>query len=274
MPKISPCRAHREEIVASLSRGELAGSVAARLGLSHRALGAYVRRHLGGIRKLAPHGARWIEVDQDDLRARLAAGQTQVQIAGDLDVSLTTIERRCAELGLETSRTGPRAGQDHPEWLDGRHLDKHGYVEIYVPMHPFCRKSGKVFEHRLLLEVKLGRYLLATEVAHHLDDHPRHNWPENLGLFASNGDHLRHELAGKWGQSRRWLIPNAYRSPEKLPRCPDESETLAGCSSETRLRLARHIEIHRPTIEHRRLSRRSLRELGAWSAPFQEPTMG
>jgi hypothetical protein len=53
-----------------------------------------------------------------------------------------------------------------------------------------------MFEHRLVLEQTLGRYLLPEEVVDHIDGLTLHNAPENLRLFASNADHLSATKAG------------------------------------------------------------------------------
>lgn len=47
------------------------------------------------------------------------------------------------------------------------------------------------------MEKKLGRYLQVREVVHHIDNDNGNNHPDNLELFQSNADHLRHELTGK-----------------------------------------------------------------------------
>lgn len=67
-------------------------------------------------------------------------------------------------------------------------------------------KAGYVAEHRLVMAAMLGRMLLSTEVVHHDDGNPENNAPENLELFASNGEHLAHELAGRvpnWSEAGR-----------------------------------------------------------------------
>lgn len=48
--------------------------------------------------------------------------------------------------------------------------------------------SGK-FEHRRVMEEKLGRPLRKGEVVHHINGVPDDNRPENLELAASNGEH-------------------------------------------------------------------------------------
>ena len=262
MPKISPCRAHHQEIVDSLARGEDGLSIARRLGLSGRGLQQYMQRR-GGIRAVCPHGKRWIKLPTEQIDSMLQAGLTHPQIAEALGVSRDTILRRTKKLGLQSSRRGPRAGSGHAEWKEGRRLDKHGYVLVYAPLHPQARSAGCVAEHRLLMEVLIGRYLLPTEVVHHGDDHPRHNWIGNLGLFSENASHLRHELSGREKATPRSLIAGAYGSNQKNPPCPGEDETLALCTSETRALLRQWIERHRPTLEHRSLNRRSILRSGA-----------
>ncbi len=218
---------------------------------------------------------RWLELDRDAVQGLLDQGLTQRQAADRLGVSLNTIERRVREWGLRTARTGPRLASGHRfSWTDGRAVDKHGYVEVYAPMHPHARAAtGRVFEHRLLMEVVLGRYLERGEVVHHLDDHPRHNWPSNLGVFASNADHLRHELTGRTKATPRSSIPGAYGCSQTIDRCPDEHETLAQTPSEIRRRLAHHIEIHRPTKERQSLHFRDILRSGARLPPFQYGSM-
>lgn len=266
MGRKSPCEVRRAEIEAALRLGKTVKQTASELGFSHLQLQAYCQRH--AIRAPSKRGLAK-KIDETRLRSLLELGQTHVQIAQALGVSRSCVERRCKVLGLGTARTGPRSGQDHPQWRSGRVLDKHGYVEIYVPLHPMSRRVGRIAEHRLVMEVVLGRYLLPGEVVDHQDDHPHHNWPENLRVFASNADHLKAELTDREKATPRSSIPGAYGSNQTIDRCPEESETLARCPSEIRQMLERHIRIHRPTIEHRMLSRRAILRSGATEEPFQ-----
>ena len=268
MGKTSQCASRHAEIVGLLAQRLSIPRVAQQLGLSVRALQAYLARREIRQTRSTPR-----KVDEARLTELLQIGRTHQQIAAELGVSTTAIERRVARLGLQTARTGPRSGSSRPG--AGRTLAKHGYVDVYAPLHPQAKSpTGRVPEHRLLMEVCLGRYLLPTEVVHHEDDHPRHNWPLNLGLHASNADHLRTELSGREKATPRRSIPGAYGSNQTLSRCPDEHETLAQCPSEIRQRLAWYIESHRPTSEHRMLARREFLRLGAWRDPFQWPSKG
>lgn len=58
-----------------------------------------------------------------------------------------------------------------------------GYVSVYAPNHPAARKDGSVVEHRLVVELALGRFLEAHERVHHRNGDRSDNRPENLELW-------------------------------------------------------------------------------------------
>ena len=141
-------------------------------------------------------------------------------VAEQLGIDRTTVQRICYRLGIKTQRTGPRAGELHPNWKGGRVLRK-GYVQIYSPEHPMRTKLGYVSEHRLVMEKKLGRHLLKSEVVHHIDGDTLNNHPDNLGLFSSNAEHLKHELKGrvpKWTKEGLERIVEGVRKSNEARR--------------------------------------------------------
>jgi Helix-turn-helix domain len=217
---------------------------------------------------------RHMDLENRGIVQLIEQGMIQREIATHLGIHHSTVNRWCVRHGISTGRTGPIAGARHPEWRGGRTLDKHGYVLVWVPMHPQCRRIGRLAEHRLLAEVLLCRYLRPEEVIDHIDGCPYHNWPENLRIFASNADHLCWTTSLQPKPSQRGSIPGAYNSPQKLPRCPDEAATLAQCPSKIAETLSWYIASHRPTIAHRSLSLRELRSAGAWRNPFPRPSRG
>jgi hypothetical protein len=67
-------------------------------------------------------------------------------------------------------------------------LDRNGYVRVYEPDHPRATKAGWQFEHRLIVEQRLGRYLERHEHVHHVNGKKDDNRPENLIVM----DELEH----------------------------------------------------------------------------------
>jgi HNH endonuclease len=94
---------------------------------------------------------------------------------------------------MGTLLTGAAEGPANPRWKGGRWTQGQGYVLVLVPDHPSRDRHGYVREHRLVMEQKLGRYLVPGEVVHHLNHVRDDNRPENLELYASNGEHKRNE---------------------------------------------------------------------------------
>ena len=61
-----------------------------------------------------------------------------------------------------------------------------GYISVYQPNHPETSKKGTVFEHRLVMEKYLGRYLNNKETVHHINSKRDDNRIENLELWVSH----------------------------------------------------------------------------------------
>lgn len=269
MGKTSQCAQYHEQILELTRQGLGRHTIARQIGVSHPALSMYMARR--GLHSAGMRGPG-IRIDRDEIRRLvLVEGLTQPQIAERLGCCRSAIERASKKMGLQTARTGPRSGASHPGWKGGRVVENCGYVGVHAPLHPLARKpTGRVAEHRLVMEVVLGRYLLPGEVVDHRDDHPRHNWPDNLQLYTSNADHLKATLTGREKASPRSSIVGAYGNNQKTDRCPGPHETLALCPKTIRLAVERHIEIHRPGTEHAHLPRSILLRSGARHPPFQD----
>ena len=72
----------------------------------------------------------------------------------------------------------------NPNWKGGRTIDPRGYVLIKMPEHPAADIRGYVYEHRLVMERELGRYLTPGERVRHSDLDPGNNDPSNLVLVS------------------------------------------------------------------------------------------
>lgn len=113
---------------------------------------------------------------------------------------------------------GGLSGNRNHRWNGGRNYDDDGYILVWMPDHPRSTKAGYIREHRLVMEEMLGRLLEQQEVVHHKNGKKDDNRPENLEVFPTNGEHLRHELQGRcpnWSQEGRRKILEAVRKPRK-----------------------------------------------------------
>jgi hypothetical protein len=64
-------------------------------------------------------------------------------------------------------------------------------IQVQMPEHPCSNAQGYVYQHRLIIEQELGRYLTDNELVHHLDLDPTNNDLSNLILLNSASEHGR-----------------------------------------------------------------------------------
>lgn len=88
-------------------------------------------------------------------------------------------------------------------WLGpGMTRDPRGYILIYRPDHPHAKKGGgQVYEHRLVMEAHLGRYLASDEMVHHRNGVKDDNRIENLELVDRATHITKHNpVLVRWGK--------------------------------------------------------------------------
>jgi len=68
---------------------------------------------------------------------------------------------------------------------------KSGYISVYFPKHPGADKGGYVLEHRLVVEIFIGRLLTKEEKVHHISFNKQNNEIANLMLFPTNSAHMK-----------------------------------------------------------------------------------
>lgn len=87
-----------------------------------------------------------------------------------------------------------KRGSAHWAWRGGKTKTDKGYIYSHAPEHPYHSKHGYVLEHRLVMEQKLGRYLLPFEKVHHLNGIKNDNRLENLILVSQANQSMYDEL--------------------------------------------------------------------------------
>ena len=99
-----------------------------------------------------------------------------------------------------------KKGQPAHNWKGGRRRLKIGYVMINVKGHPRAYRN-EVYEHIIIAEKKLGRYLEPNERVHHINGIKDDNRPENIMVFQNHKEHLQHHLKGRKrdGRGGKWL---------------------------------------------------------------------
>lgn len=117
-----------------------------------------------------------------------------------------TESRRRNRVALnDAGRMGRTSGSDHYLWNGGRST-RSGYVTVRPPSHPFPASLGlygRIYEHRAVMEVHLGRALTRREVVHHRNGVKTDNRIENLELVASRTEHAEAHVADG-SPMRRW----------------------------------------------------------------------
>lgn len=84
-------------------------------------------------------------------------------------------------------------GKKHWHWKNGRIKITGGYIAILFPKHPYAMNNKRyVYEHRLVVEKIIGRYLKPCEEVHHIGEKDD-NKPNMLMAFTTDKAHKRFE---------------------------------------------------------------------------------
>ena len=133
--------------------------------------------------------------------------RNSAEIAALLGLNPRHVRKIWTRHNMPRPNQGAQFGKKNHAYKYGRRINHAGYAMVTAPKdHPSAhvytgKKTGWVFEHRLLMEEKLGRFLTQEEVVDHIDGLTLHNRLDNLRLFANNAEHLR---ATTQGQVPHW----------------------------------------------------------------------
>lgn len=94
---------------------------------------------------------------------------------------------RCHACAIRFSRKG-YVERDRAPHGEGRPKTAAGYVLV-------THLGKRIYEHRLVMEQKLGRQLKSGEVVHHKENVPLdRNHPDDLELFSSQSAHMQYHM--------------------------------------------------------------------------------
>jgi|SRR6185312_2756101 len=163
-------------------------------------------------------------------------GMFSAEIAEKLEITPKTVQKFYRRYNFpHLQNFAPPLRDERVGWAGGM-KEVNGYLYSRTPGHPRASKHGSyVAVHRLVMEKKLGRYLVGTEVVDHIDGDPKNNHPDNLRVFPNNAEHLRVTLKGRvpnWtpeGKARMGTPRKLCQSSSNLEALPslDVSETDA-----------------------------------------------
>lgn len=94
------------------------------------------------------------------------------------------------------------AGEDSPNYNGGKYIDDKGYVRVLKPDHP-KNIRGYTYEHRLVMEQYLKRYLEAWETVHHINEIKVDNRLSNLFLCSTQEHSALHKEGNKMSAERK-----------------------------------------------------------------------
>jgi endogenous inhibitor of DNA gyrase (YacG/DUF329 family) len=142
------------------------------------------------------------EVSLDKMVELYEQGLTQEEVAKELGTTQKVVFTRMKEIGYQPRVAAKRdqSGEKNDYWKGGKSRDSRGYVLVKSPGHPRAKKCGDyVFQHILVVEDFIGRFLQKNEIIHHINGIKDDNRLENL-YITNPSEHSKMHNHG-WAKS-------------------------------------------------------------------------
>jgi len=87
--------------------------------------------------------------------------------------------------------------KNHHSWKGGKIKTPYGYIMILKKDHPRANNGGYVFEHILIMEKHLDKFIPINENVHHINGLKDDNRLENLEIM-TRSEHRSHHMKKYW----------------------------------------------------------------------------
>jgi hypothetical protein len=129
-------------------------------------------------------------------------------------------------------------GKFNAQWKNGSYINHEGYRLVLAYGHPRAQKNY-VFEHILIAEKKIGRYISVNEHIHHINGDKLDNRLENLEVKTAS-EHSTEHCAERYDKIRKEEVQCACGCGTKLKL---RSKTPSGTTYKRRFVYTHHSTI-------------------------------
>jgi hypothetical protein len=154
-------------------------------------------RDVNSLRQQETFGGRTYEAFGEYLKNLYQVQHKSInQISKIIGVSTRIVKKYLDEFGIQTFAHKEankifNSGERCNNWKGGKTI-LNGYIAILKPEHPHTIGGGYVYEHRLIMEKHLKRYLRPEEIVHHINGIKTDNRLENLEILSNSQHRKKH----------------------------------------------------------------------------------